>query len=248
MGEMRRSPRGSASSANTAWPRFEAAYNFPRRSPERHVTRSVLDNSPSVRLTWDGWSPVCFAICPGVCGLGTTAARTFSRWRLARTYESLPRTFGDSALDIFPEEATPAHDAAARSLPFPQPAGPRYVRRTGTKSDAIKCTRRTRSAIGTRPTTAARPANPRPTGPVAIASRIRTARRDNAAIRRGFELDQRRATLRPRWAASGAAIAVARTADVTRRSRDVGVAQTDGQGGRSPLSPRTAAAAPLRAR
>src|SRR5256884_6639294 len=122
---MSRSPRESASSANTAWPRFEAAYNFPRRSPERHVTRSVLDNSPSVRLTWDGWSPVCFAICPGVCGLGTTAARTFSRWRLARTYESLPRTFGDPALDIFLDAATPVLNAAAKALSFPQAAEPR---------------------------------------------------------------------------------------------------------------------------
>src|SRR3989442_15554031 len=85
-----------------------------------------------------------------------------------------------------------------------------------------------------------------PTGPVAIT--MRTARSDKAAILRGFELDQRRATQRPRWAASGAAIVVARTAEATRRISDVGVAHTDGQGGRSPLSPRTAAAAPLRAR
>src|SRR5712691_2379667 len=106
MGEMSRSPRESASSANTAWPRFDAAYSFPRRSLERHVTRSVRANSPNVRLTWDRWRPVCFAICPGVCGPGTTEARTFSRWRLARTYESLPRTFGDSTLDVFLEGAT----------------------------------------------------------------------------------------------------------------------------------------------
>src|SRR5213593_136699 len=116
------------------------------------------------------------------------------------------------------------------------------------RSDAIRCTRRTRSATGTSPTIAESPANAIPTGPVAAANRTRTARSDNAATRRGFELDQRRATPRPTRAARGAAIAVARTADVTKRRRDTGAAQTDGQGERSPAKARTAAAAPLRAR
>src|SRR2546427_9196000 len=75
-----------------------------------------------------------------------------------------------------------------------------------------------------------------------------TARRDNAAIRRGFELDQRRATPRPTRAATGAAIAVARTADATRRRGDTGADHATGHGERSPAKARTAAAAPLRAR
>src|SRR3989475_9681474 len=140
------------------------------------------------------------------------------------------------------------HDAAERSLPFPQPPAPRYVRRTGTRSEAIRCTRRTRNATGTRPTIAERPASPMPMGPVAAAKRRRTARRDNAAIRRGFELDQRRATPRPTRAATGAAIAVARTADATRRRSDTGADHATGHGERSPAKARTAAAAPLRAR
>src|SRR2546427_3894413 len=140
------------------------------------------------------------------------------------------------------------HDAAERPLPFPHPPGPRYVKRTGTRSEAIRCTRRTRNATGTRPTIAERPANPMPKGPVAAAKRSRTARRDNAAIRRGFELDQRRATPRPTRTAKGAAIAVARTADVTRRRSDAGAPQTVGHGERSPAKARTAAAAPLRSR
>src|SRR3989442_1209398 len=78
------------------------------------------------------------------------------------------------------------HDAAERSLPFPQPPAPRYVRRTGTRSEAIRCTRRTRNTTGTRPTIAERLANPIPMGPVAAAQRRSTARSDNAAIRRGF--------------------------------------------------------------
>src|SRR5881628_2883814 len=116
------------------------------------------------------------------------------------------------------------------------------------RSDAIRCTRRTRSATGTSPTIAESPANAIPTGPVAAANRTRTARSDNAAIRRGFELDQRRATPRPTRAARGAAIAVARTADATRNRSDPGAAHTLGHGARSPASPWTAAAAPLRAR
>src|SRR5438093_10082383 len=140
------------------------------------------------------------------------------------------------------------HDAASRSLPFPQPPGPMYDRRTGMRSDAIRCTRRTRSATGTRPTIVDSAARATPTEPVATANRTKTASRDSAAIRRGFEHDQRFATPRPMRAARGAAIAVARTADITRRRSDAGAAHASGHGARSPASPRTAAAAPLRAR
>src|SRR5207249_2636315 len=59
---------------------------------------------------------------------------------------------------------------------------------------------------------------------------------------------QRFAPPRPMRAARGAAIAVARTADITRRRSDAGAAHASGHGARSPASPRTAAAAPLRAR
>src|SRR2546425_504871 len=155
------------------------------------------------------------------------------------------------ASESSPNTATPTaetHDADERSLPFPHPPGPRYVMRTGIRSEAIKCTRRTRKATGTRPTIAARPANPTPTGPVAAAKRRRTARRDNAATRRGFELDQRRATPRPTRTAKGAAIAVARTADMTKSRSDTGADHATGHGERSPAKARTAAAAPLRAR
>src|SRR5438445_12743514 len=140
------------------------------------------------------------------------------------------------------------HDAAERSLPFPQPPAPRYVRRTGTRSEAIRCTRRTRNTTGTRPTIAERPANPIPMGPVAAAKRRSTARSDNAAIRRGFEVEQRCATPRPTRAANGAASAGARAAGVTRRRSGTGADHATGHGERSPAKARTAAAAPLRAR
>src|SRR5216117_3499252 len=178
-----------------------------------------------------------------------TAARTFSLCRLARTKESLSSTFGDPACNVCLEEPAPGCTMRHRGLyPFLKPPGPMYDRRTGMRSDAIRCTRRTRSATGTRPTIVESAARAIPTAPVAAANRTKTASRDRAAIRGGFDLDQRFATPRPIRAARGAAIAVARTADITRRKSTDGAAHPWGHGARSPASPRTAAAAPLRAR
>src|SRR5437879_179051 len=102
--------------------------------------------------------------------------------------------------------------------------------------------------MGTTPTRVARPASATPYGPVATASNASTARRASPQIRRESTRDQRRARLWPILVARGAAIAVASTAEATRATRDMGAAPRFDHGVRSPRRPRTAAAAPLRAR
>src|SRR6266581_3676776 len=99
--------------------------------------------------------------------------------------------------------------------------------RTGTRSDAIRCTRRTRSETGTSPTTAAS---------------------DAPQTRRGSAVDERDATQRAVRTARGAATAVARTVPTIRTASDAGTRSGSVQDPNSGRSRSTATAAPLRER
>src|SRR6266508_3840354 len=119
---------------------------------------------------------------------------------------------------------------------------------TGTRSDAIRCTRRTRSEIGTRPTTAASDAMVRPTGPETTARSATSATRDAPQTRRGSAVDERDATQRAVRTARGAATAVARTVPRIRTASDAGTRSGSVQDPTSGSSQSTATAAPLRER
>src|SRR3990172_6310313 len=116
-----------------------------------------------------------------------------------------------------------------------------YVRRTGTRRDAMRWTRLTPAAGGTDPTRAAAPARASPAGPARRARRRTRAARTTRAARRGSAWDHPRAIHRATHEARGAAKAEERTAAAERTRTGPGMPADRGH---RPMSPKRLGAPP----
>src|SRR3990170_1857045 len=123
-----------------------------------------------------------------------------------------------------------------------------YVRRTGTRRDAMRWTRLTPAAGGTDPTRAAAPARASPAGTARRARRRTRAARTRRAARRGSAWDHPRAIHRATHEARGAAKAEERTAAAERTRTGPGMPADRGPRPEAPQRLATPAATPLRAR